>query len=155
MPKKNLAGCRSLALSLATLCAAPLTLTLMPATALAHEYYAGHLKLVHPWAQPSEPGDSEAFVYFSIEDISREDVLLRVSSPLAQSIDIRSGKASQATTLAEVKIPTGTTFEFLPDKTYLRLKGLTTPLKWGRNYAMTFHFKLAGPVNTMVSVGAH
>jgi periplasmic copper chaperone A len=121
----------------------------------AHEYYAGHLKLVHPWAEASEPGDTEASVYFALEDISRDDILLKVTSPLAETIEFRTGRADQAKALSEIKITTGPRIEFLPGKTHLQLKGLKTPLQWARSYPMTFVFKYAGPVNTMVSVGAH
>ncbi len=140
-----------------TLSASFVTLALWFSTtaSMAHEYYAQNLKLVHPWAEPSALGDTEAFVYFSIENISAEDTLLSVTSPLAEKIEFRSGNPDDKKILSAIEIVKGPTLVFELGKTYLHLKALKTPLQWARSYPMTFNFKLAGPVNTMVSVGAH
>jgi periplasmic copper chaperone A len=140
-----------------TLSVSFLTLALWFSTTacMAHEYYARNLKLVHPWAEPSAQGDTEAFVYFSIEDINAEDTLLSVTSPLAEKIEFRSGNPDDKKILSEIQIAKGPTVIFELGKTYLHLKALKAPLQWARSYPMTFIFKRAGPVNTMVSVGAH
>jgi periplasmic copper chaperone A len=123
--------------------------------AQAHEYYAGNFKLIHPWSQASEAGDTEASVYFAVEDIARGDVLLRVDSSLGESVEFRSGQGAQVKVLESINIVAGSRQEFLPGETYVVIKGLKTPLQWARSYAMTFVFKHAGPVNVMVSVGSH
>jgi periplasmic copper chaperone A len=123
--------------------------------AQAHEYYAGNFKLIHPWSQASETGDTEAPIYFAVEDVSRADELLKVNTSLGESVEFRSGQGAQAKVLGSITINPGSRQEFLPGETYVVVKGLKTPLQWARSYSMTFVFKHAGPVNVMVSVGSH
>ena len=61
-----------------------------PGISHAHEYYAKHFKVVHPWGEPSRPSDTEAMVFLSFEDMQGDDVLLRASSPAAESVEFRT-----------------------------------------------------------------
>jgi hypothetical protein len=35
------------------------------------------------------------------------------------------------------------------------LRGLVTPLQWGRSYEMWVVFEKAGPIDVQISIGAH
>lgn len=98
----------------------------------AHEYPVDGFTLVHPWADASEPGATDAAVHFKLEDVTQADRLVRASTPYAESVEVRGEQAPQ-----------------------LVLHGLKAPLQWGRSYLMTLEFERAGPIVVMLSVGAH
>jgi copper(I)-binding protein len=110
--------------------AAGLVLAAMPL--LAHEYQADGFTLIHPWADATGPGATDAPVHYTLEEVTREDRLLRASTPYAEQVEIRG-----------------------PDAPQLVMHGLKAPLEWGRSYLMTLEFERAGPIVVMISVGAH
>lgn len=98
----------------------------------AHEYQADGFTLIHPWADATEPGATEAAVHYKLEDVTKTDKLVRATTPYAESVEVRGEQAPQ-----------------------LVLRGLKGPLQWGRSYLMTMEFERAGPIVVMISVGAH
>jgi periplasmic copper chaperone A len=121
----------------------------------AHEYYAKNFKVIHPWGEPSQPSDKEAKVFLSFEDVQSDDVLLRASSPAADSVEFRAVAAGKEKLISELQVVKGDKLEWFPGKTHLVLKGLKAPLDLARSYPMTLYFKHSGPINVMISVGAH
>jgi copper(I)-binding protein len=112
------------------LCAAGFVLAAAPLA--AHEYQADGFTLIHPWADATEPGATDAPVHYKLEDVTREDRLIRGSTPYAERVEVRGTEAPQVV-----------------------LHGLKAPLEWGRSYLMTLEFEKAGPIVVMISVGAH
>jgi copper(I)-binding protein len=122
------------------------------ACALAHEYPTEGFMLIHPWAEATQPGATEAAVYFRLDDVSRDDRLLRATTPYAESVEMRAADDGAVAALPFGPAPQ---LEFTPGKPHMLLRGLKQPLQWGRSYLMTMVFEKAGPVLVMVSVGAH
>jgi periplasmic copper chaperone A len=121
----------------------------------AHEYYAKNFKVIHPWGEPSRPADTEAKIYLSFEDMQGNDVLLRASSAISESVEFRTMVAGKEKAMKELLVEKADKLEWFPGKTYLVLKGLKAPLDLARSYPITLYFKNAGPVSVMISVGAH
>ena len=122
----------------------------------AHEYYLPGFTLIHPWANPTPPDAAEAAVYFTLDSVSVEDRLLRGSTAYAEQVELRAGDDREAPAAASITVLAGDQPAFMPGgRPHLLLRGLKTPLQWGRSYAMTLVFEKAGPVAVMVSIGAH
>lgn len=122
--------------------------------AVGHEYYAKSFKVIHPWAEPTAPDTKSADVYMRIEQISEGDRLLSAQTSFAEKVDLHVGAATTAAVEAIV-LPPGPDIDLDAGTAYLRLVNLTAPLQWGRSYPMTLLFEKAGPVDVMISVGAH
>lgn len=134
----------TLALAAATLCA----------PAAGHEYYARSFKVIHPWSEPTPPGARSAEVYMKIEQIAEGDRLLSAQTSLAERVELHAGP-STAAPLAAIDLPPGPDIDLDAGRGYLQLVNLTAPLQWGRSYPMTLVFEKSGPVDVMISVGAH
>ena len=122
--------------------------------AMAHEYYARSFKVIHPWAEPTPSGIRSAQVYMKIEQISEGDRLLSARTSLAEKVELHAGPATTAP-LAAIDLPPGPDIDLDAGTGYLQLLNLTAPLQWGRSYPMTLVFEKSGPVDVMISVGAH
>ncbi|MCJ0763976.1 copper chaperone PCu(A)C [Variovorax terrae] len=134
-----------------------LALALLGAAAVAdaHEYYLPGLTFVHPWAEPTAPGATSAPVYFTVEAVSKGDKLVKVVTPLAEKVEFRDAGPASKPPLKSLSIQPGGDTEFTEGKRHLLLQGLKMPLQWGRSYEMTLMFEKGGPLQVMVSVGAH
>ena len=130
-------------------------LLLASAVAAAHEYYAAGFTFIHPWADATAPGATSAPVYFRLDDVRAADRLLRADSPHAESVELRGGSDASAPALKAIDVAPAATLDFGADRPHLLLRGLKTPLQWGRSYQMTVVFERAGPIQVMVSIGAH
>lgn len=126
-----------------------------PLLAAAHEYFLLGFTLIHPWADPTEPGVQSAPVYFKLDSVNAPDRLLKVVTPYAEAVELRGDGNAAAQALASIDIAPGSSLDFGADRPHLLLQGLKVPLQWGRSYQMTMMFEKAGPVQVMVSVGAH
>ena len=122
--------------------------------AIGHEYYAKSFKVIHPWAEPTPAGANSAEVYMKIEQISEGDRLLSAQTSLAERVELHAGPVGTAP-LAAIALPPGPDIDLDEGRGYLHLVNLRTPLQWGRSYPMTLVFEKAGPVDVMISVGAH
>lgn len=124
--------------------------------AFAHEVYTSNFTIIHPWADPSEPGQTEAPVYFSIQGIRAADRLIKAYSPqIAESVEMRKGSDRKAPPLLEIGVPLVEKIEYFADQNHLLLKGLKVPLVYTKSYPMTLVFEKAGLVNITLSVGPH
>ena len=127
------------------LCLGAALLPLAPA--MAHEYYAKTFTIIHPWALPTEAGGNTAAVYLKFEEISAGDRLLAAHAGMAGQVVLRGAAA--------IDLPAGASVELKPGTAYLELTGLKAPLQAGRSYPMTLQFEKSGPIQVMVSIGAH
>jgi copper(I)-binding protein len=125
-----------------------------PAT-IGHEYYAKSFKVIHPWAEPSANGDKNAAVYVVFDEISGADKLLAAHTTLAGKVELRGAGADGGEVLRKVDLVSGKTLTLGPDGAHLLLIDLKAPLQTGRSYPMTLEFEKAGPVQVMISIGAH
>ena len=123
--------------------------------AIAHEYYAKSFKVIHPWAEPSASGDKDAAVYVVFDEISGADRLLAAHTSLAAKVELRGAAATGDAVLRKIELVSGKTLTLSPDSAHLLLINLKAPLQAGRSYPMTLEFEKAGPVQVMISIGAH
>jgi copper(I)-binding protein len=122
--------------------------------ARAHEYYLLHFKLIHPWSVPTAPGDVDAPVYFSAEEIEQPDRLVWAQSPMAEAVEFRTGM-SGSVVVSSLEIPKQTRVEFLPGGSHLLLKSLKVPMQTGRSYMLFLGFEKSGRVPVQISIGPH
>lgn len=133
-----------------------LTLALSPIAAATHEYYGADFTLIHPWADPTPEGQLDsAPIYFTMESVRGKDRLVRASTPYAETVEFRSSDAPSAKRLKAIDIAPADQLDFGKDKPHMVLRNLKAPLQWGRSYEMTMIFEKSGPLQVMVSVGAH
>lgn len=135
-------------------CAASLLLAAGTA-ASAHEYYAKNFTMIHPWAEATAPGATEAPVYFKLEGVTAGDRIVRGAATFAQNVELRAGADRAAPAAKDLPVPVADVVEFVPGKAHVLLRGLKAPLQDGRSYLMTLEFEKAGPLLLMISVGAH
>jgi hypothetical protein len=133
------------------------TLCLVAGLAVAHEFKAGDLTIVHPWAPISRGGTKTGAVYLTIvNDGKNADRLLSASSPLAGSVEIHThihdADVMRMRRLDGVDAPPGSTIEFKPGGLHIMLLGLKQPLKDGDMFPMTLVFERAGSVPVAVMV---
>ncbi len=139
---------RSLILALAALAA-------LAGPAQAHEYYVDGFTFIHPWAEATAPGATDAPVYFKLDNVRRDDRLLSATTRLAERVELRGGADPKAPALTAIEIAPAERLLFEPGHPHLLLRGLVTPLQWGRNYDLRVVFEKAGAVDVQISIGAH
>ncbi|QHI99728.1 copper chaperone PCu(A)C [Xylophilus rhododendri] len=122
----------------------------------AHEYYLPGMVFVHPWAEATAPGVKSAPVYFSLEDVTAANRIVKVVTPIADKVVFRAGgPVAKAGLQKTIDIQPGGETQFTEGKPHLLLQGLKEPLQWGRSYEMTLYFEKGGAMQVQVSVGAH
>lgn len=122
----------------------------------AHEYYVQEFTLIHPYAVATAIDADAAPVYFKVEGVTIGDRLLSAYTPHAGRVEFRRGSnALESEAPQSIAIEPGGSDVFGPDDLHLLLRYLKAPLRLGRSYGLTLVFEKAGPVNVMVSVGAH
>jgi copper(I)-binding protein len=154
---------RSLARSLAsraTCGVAVVALAFASAPAFAHDYQAGDVRIVHPFATPTPPGSRMGAAYFAeLQNTGTQpDRLLRASTPAAARVEIHSGdigadgvmrmREKESLDLAPkavVKLRPGA-------GDHLMLIELKKPLAAGESFPMTLEFEHGGTVEVTVVV---
>ena len=121
----------------------------------AHAYPLADFTLIHPWADATAADAVDAPVYFTIDNASGSDRLIRGHSPIADSVELRPGDDRAAPALASMTVGSPDAMAFVAGRPHLLLRGLKAGLQWGRSYPLTLFFEKAGPVSVMVSIGAH
>lgn len=137
--------------------------------ARACEVQADHFRLLHPWTRATPHGAHSAVLCMNFEDVTRDDVLVGVETPMAAGVEAvglpaaagadASVPAATAATPAPaaapplaMPIPAGRPTAFTEDGLHLRLTGLKLPLHVGREYPLTLHFRESGVVMARLSV---
>jgi copper(I)-binding protein len=132
------------------LCA--LALCAVAATASAHSYRLGALKIDHPWARPTPPGAPTGAGYFSVTNTgATPDRLLAVASPAAQAVQIHQmsmtgGIMRMREVAGGLDIAPGQTLALTPGGYHLMFVGLKTPFTLGAHIPATLTFAHAGKV---------
>jgi len=131
------------------------------AGAFAHGYDAGEVRIDHPYATPSQPGELSAQVYFRAlkNRGQRPDKLLSARTPLAtgmawQHLDNTPG-AVRKTTVAAIDIPAHADVPMRhnsPQGHTLTLSGLPRPLAVGDRFSLWLRFEQVGEVEVKVVV---
>lgn len=126
--------------------------------AFAHEYKAGDLRIGHPSARSTKPGQPSAGAYVTIENTGQQaDRLLAASSPIAKSTQIHTmamdGNVMKMREVDGVDLPPNSKVAMQPgDGYHIMLMGLKKPLAAGDKFPMTLRFEKAGKVDVSVKV---
>lgn len=120
----------------------------------AHEYTAGALKIVHPFAVASTPGATTgaAFIERIENSLEQRDRLVRVISPIASKVLLHQHKTTSSGVMkmrevAYISVKGGANTDLGKSSGYhLMLHELRKPLVAGDRIAATLYFELAGPV---------
>ena len=124
----------------------------------AHDYKLGALKIDHPYARATVPGQPSGGAYLSIENTGvGADKLLGATSPAAKSVEIHTmrmdGNVMKMREVGEVELQPMSTLTMAPGGGFhIMLMGLTKPLKVGDKFPMTLTFQKAGKIDVSVSV---
>jgi len=126
---------------------------------MAHEYYGKSLKVIHPWALPTEAGATSAAVYVRFEEISINDKLVSAHTNLAGRVELHAareaGAAGAPKQLSAIDLPAGAIVDMEPGTAHLMLVDLKAPLQNQRSYTLTLNFEKSAPMQVVISIGAH
>lgn len=126
--------------------------------ASAQDYKVGSLRIDHPTARPTMPGQPGAAAYMMIENLGKQpDRLIGAKAAVASTTEIHSmvmeGTIMKMREIADIEIKPDTTIVMQPgDGYHLMLNGLKKPLKTGDRFPLTLTFEKAGKINVMVTV---
>ena len=129
------------------------------APALAHDYVLGNLRVEHPYARPTPPGARTGGAYFAVRNVGKDaDRLLRVSSPVAQTVELHSmtmvGTLMKMRAVSALDIPPGSTVILGTGGYHVMLTGLRQPLALGDKVPLTLTFEKAGGLDVSAHVEA-
>jgi len=142
---------RRLLLALASACC----LAALPAS--AREFQLGALKIDHPWARPTVPGQSTGGGYLSVHNTGNTpDRLLGGSTPAAARVEVHEmrmeGDVMRMREIKALDLPAGQTVTLEPGHLHLMLMGLKAPLKVGDKLPLRLRFEKAGEIDVMLQV---
>jgi copper(I)-binding protein len=124
-------------------------LALLGGLAQAHEFKAGDIRVVHPYAVPSLAGvaNGQGFVDFTNRGTAA-DSLVGVSSPVAKRVEIHEmkmdGNIMRMREVSSLPIAPGQTVRMADSGIHLMLIELKAPLKVGDKLPLTLKFARSG-----------
>ena len=135
-----------------------LGVALLAPAARACEFFSPTMRILHPWTRASEPGASTAVVCMRFDEVSRDDRLIQVRTPVAAAAELGgvaldgSGSRNNAGTGLDFPIPAGRESTLSEGGRFVRLLGLRHPLEVGRSYPLTLIFEQGGVVDATLTV---
>ena len=136
-----------------------LLLAVTGAGAWSHGFQAGALKIDHPWARVTVPGQQAGGAFLSVQNTGgAADRLLGGSSP-AGHVELHTmamdGNVMRMREVPAIDLPAGETVDLQPATTHhLMITGLKAPLKQGDSVPLTLRFEKAGEVQVTLKVQA-
>ncbi len=126
-------------------------------TAQAHEFRIANIKIAHPYARSTAPGQTNGGAFLSLENAGADDRLLSVdATEVASSAELHQmameGDVMRMRQLDAIDVPTGKPVSLRPGSLHVMLLGLKAPLKEGGKFAMKLRFEKAGEVTVTVHV---
>jgi copper(I)-binding protein len=128
------------------------------AAAFAHSFSAGDLRIGHPFARSTVPGQSSGAAYLTIENSGKNtDRLVAVASPMAKSAEMHSmtmdGNVMKMREVEGIEIKPAAKVSMKPGEAYhIMLIGLRQALKAGDKFPLTLTFEKTGKVEVSVVV---
>lgn len=128
------------------------------APALAHDYQAGEVRIDHPYARATVPGQPSGAAYVTLENHGKTaDRLIAADSPAAKKTEIHTmameGNVMRMRQVDGIELAPAATVVMKPgDGYHIMLLGLTQPLKAGDKLPLTLTFEKAGKVQLSVLV---
>ena len=141
-----------------------LGVALLAPAARACEFFSPTLRILHPWTRASEPNASTAVVCMGFDEVSRDDRLIQVLTPVAAAAEMGgvvltgfanksgTGTGSSAGPGLDFLIPAGQESALSEGGRFVRLLDLRHPLEVGRSYPLTLVFEQGGTVNATLTV---
>lgn len=131
--------------------------TLLGTQALAHDFTAGDMHIIHPWSRALPPVAPTGAAYLVLENKGEQaDRLIAATSPIAGRVElhehIHQDGLMKMQQIDSVEIAPGAAVEFKPGSHHFMLFGLQQPLTEGSSYPMTLSFEQAGDVEIEVKV---
>jgi len=140
--------------------AVAIALTVASIGALAHEYTAGSIEIVDPWAKAPPKGAPVAGAYLSLVNKGTSpDRLLAVATPVAREVQLHTmnmdGGVMKMRELPDgIEVPPGETVELKPGGLHIMLMGLTRPLVENESFSGELTFEHAGKVTVEFRIEA-
>lgn len=136
------------ALAVLALLAAPL--------AHAHSFQLGELKIGHPYARATVPGQTAGGAFLSIENKGADDRLVAVRAAVANTVEMHTmtmdGNVMKMRAVDAIAVPSGKKVELKPGGLHIMFTGLKAPLGEGDSFPMTLRFEKGGEVTVTVKV---
>jgi periplasmic copper chaperone A len=137
-----------------------LTVILAAATTVthAHSFALGDMRIGHPHARATVPGQPSGAAYLSIENSGKAaDKLIAVSTPIAKSAEIHTmsmeGNVMKMREVQGIEVAPGGKIAMKPgDGYHIMLMGLKKSLKKDEKFPLTLTFEKAGKVDVDVHV---
>ncbi|MDY7577682.1 copper chaperone PCu(A)C [Herbaspirillum sp. RTI4] len=126
--------------------------------ALAHEYQLGDLRIDHPYARATAPGQPAGGAYLEISNQGKSgDKLIAVASPAARSTEIHTmsmeGDVMKMREVGVIDIKPSEKITMRPGNGYhIMMIGLKQQLKAGDKIPLTLTFEKAGKLEVSVQV---
>jgi periplasmic copper chaperone A len=131
---------------------AALFLPFMAASASAHSYKVGDIKIGHCWALPALAGqDGQCFVPL-LNSGTQEDSLVAARSELCLAIQLRHNARYDDPPEVQFDLPPNKPIAMRPQANHFRLVGLRQELKLGERFALVLDFLNAGEIELDVHV---
>ncbi len=131
---------------------------LLAAPASAHDYQAGDLHIIHPWARATPPGAPAGGGFVTIvNNGGADDRLLGVASPIAgraelHSMEVTDGIMKMRPVPDGISILAGQTVALEPGGYHIMFLDLTGPIEEGARVPLTLTFEKAGAVEVEMAV---
>jgi copper(I)-binding protein len=122
---------------------------LIAATAYAHGYAIGELRVHHPWTRATTQDTREAQVFMRIYNHGHvPDRLLSAMSSIASRVELRLAASSTAT----IEVPPRKSTTLQSNGPHLLLAGLERPLLKGERIILLLRFERSGELRIEVEV---
>lgn len=142
--------------------AAASALIALSSSSMAHndmkspEYRIGQLKIEHPYARATVPGQKVAGGFMKIENKGAADQLIAASSPLAGEMQLHTmtmdGNVMKMREVKVIDVPANGSVELKPGGLHLMFMDIKSPLKVGEAVPVKLKFQKAGEVEIKVLV---
>jgi len=142
--------------------AAASALIALSSSSMAHndmkgpEYRIGQLKIEHPYARATVPGQKVAGGFMKIENKGAADQLIAASSPVAGEMQLHTmtmdGNVMKMREVKVIDVPANGSVELKPGGLHLMFMDIKSPLKVGEAVPVKLKFQKAGEVEIKVPV---
>ncbi len=120
------------------------------------EYRIGQLKIEHPYARATAPGQKAAGGFMKIENKGGADQLIAASSPVAGEMQLHTmamdGNVMKMREVKAIDVPANGSVELKPGGLHLMFMDIKSPLKAGEAVPVKLKFQKAGEVEIKVPV---
>jgi copper(I)-binding protein len=133
-------------------------LALACAAVNGHAQQFGAIKVEHPYARATAPGQPNGGGYMTLVNSGTPDRLVSVSGDIARAVELHEMRIDadvmRMRQVDGIELPAGKTVELKPGGYHVMLVGLKAPLKVGQTFALKLTFENAGQVGIDVTVEA-